>query len=275
MPTGNKEKNKPKLLLSISYQSPKWNGYSKPRILHRHDFCEIMFVKNGNGYVSFDDARLPFEKGDVVIYNPGTMHSEYLAEDPNAVIIFIGISNLSIDGLEPGCLCHGKYAVLHTESHYDAMFFYLDQLFAEKDQRNIQGIAIYKELLNIIIANILRLSEDATRAVESRKTYTEVKRYLDEHYTSISSIDQLCKSLYINKFYLTHLFSQRYGISPLQYLIKKRMALAEHLLVNTDNKVDDISAACGYDDVAYFCRIFKKQEGITPLRFRKLHRSEK
>ena len=169
-------------------------------------------------------------------------------------------------------MCRGKYAVLPTESHYDAIFFYLDQLFAEKDQRNIQGVAIYKELLNIIIANILRLSEDATRAVESRKTYTEVKRYLDNNYTSIESVDQLCKQLYINKFYLTHLFSQRYGISPLQYLIQKRIALAKHLLVNTDNKVDDVAKACGYRDVAYFCRIFKKQENASPLQFRKIHR---
>lgn len=275
MPAGIKEKNKPKLLLSISYQSPKWGSGTKPRLLHSHDFCEIMFVKNGKGSVTFDDAELPFRTGDVVIYNPGTKHCEHLDENPDAAIIFIGISNLSIEGLESGCLCRGKYAVLPTDSHYEAMFFYLGQLFAEKDQRNIQGVAIYKELLNIIIANILRLSEDATRAVESRKTYTEVKRYLDDNYTTITSVDQLCKTLYINKFYLTHLFSQRYGISPLQYLIKKRMSLAEHLLVNTDQKVDEISLACGYEDVAYFCRIFKKQESMTPLQFRKIHRSEK
>ena len=265
------EKNKHKLLLSISYHNPKWWDNS-PRQLHSHDFCEIMFVKTGSGGVRFDDSQQSFSAGDIVIYNPGTRHCEYIDDGSDATVVFIGISNLSIDGLEPGCLCRGKYAVLPTESHYDAIFFYLDQLFAEKDQRNIQGVAIYKELLNIIIANILRLSEDATRAVESRKTYTEVKRYLDNNYTSIESVDQLCKQLYINKFYLTHLFSQRYGISPLQYLIQKRIALAKHLLVNTDNKVDDVAKACGYRDVAYFCRIFKKQENASPLQFRKIHR---
>lgn len=273
MPNGGKEKNKPKLLLSMSYHSPRW-GTLKPGHRHCHDFCEIMFVKDGSGKVIFDDGEEKFKKGDVVVYNPGTMHSECFDEQPVATIVFIGISNLAIDGLEPGCLCKGRHAVLSSETHYDALFFYLDQLFSEKDQHTVQGVAIYKELLNIIIANILRLSEDATRAVESRKTYTEVKKYLDDNYTSIDSVDELCKNLYINKYYLTHLFSARYGVSPLQYLIRKRISLSKHLLVNTDQKVDEIALACGYDDVAYFCRIFKKQEGITPLQFRKIHRSE-
>lgn len=273
MPTGGKEKNKPKLLLSISYHSPRW-GTLRPSHRHCHDFCEIMFVKEGEGSVIFDDGEVGFKKGDVVIYNPGTMHSEKISEVPVATIVFIGISNLSITGLEPGCLCRGKYAVLPSESHYEALSFYLDQLISEKDQRTVQGIAVYKELLNIIIANILRLSEDATRAIESRKTYTEVKKYLDENYTSIDSVDELCKNLYINKYYLTHLFSARYGVSPLQYVIRKRIALSEYLLVNSDRKVDEIALTCGYDDAAYFCRIFKKQEGVTPLQFRKMHRSE-
>lgn len=273
MPNGAKEKNKHKLLLSISYQNPAWWS-SKTRHLHSHDFCEVMFVKKGDGSVKFDDSVQHFHTGDIVIYNPGTTHCEFVDDGSDSTLIFIGISNLSIDCLEPGCLCRGRYSVVPTDSHYDAIFFYLDQLLAEQDQLNIQGVAISKELLNIIIANILRLSEDASRAIENRKTYTEVKLFLDANYTTIDTIDELCHNLYINKFYLTHLFSQRYGISPLQYIIKKRVALAKHLLVNTDLKVDGVANACGYDDVAYFCRIFKKQENITPLQFRKKHRIE-
>ena len=133
MPNGGKEKNKPKLLLSMSYHSPRW-GTLKPGHRHCHDFCEIMFVKDGSGKVIFDDGEEKFKKGDVVVYNPGTMHSECFDEQPVATIVFIGISNLAIDGLEPGCLCKGKHAVLSSETHYDALFFYLDQLFSEKDQ---------------------------------------------------------------------------------------------------------------------------------------------
>lgn len=272
MPNGSKEKSKSKLLLSMSYHRPQW-GWG--RQLHCHDFCELMFVKEGQGNIMIDSEMFPFKKGDIVIYNPGTMHRERTEEGSECNMIFIGISNLSIDGLKPGCLCEGKHAVVATESHYDTMLFYLEQLFAEKDQRNIQGVAIYKELLNIIIASILRLSKDSAKAVENSKTYTEIKLYLDKNYTDIASIDALCKQLYINKYYLTHIFTQRYGISPLQYLIKKRIALAKHLLVATDEKVDDIAAICGYEDMSYFCRTFKKQENITPLKFRKMHRTEK
>lgn len=133
MPNGAKEKNKHKLLLSISYQNPAWWS-SKTRHLHSHDFCEVMFVKKGDGSVKFDDSVQHFHTGDIVIYNPGTTHCEFVDDGSDSTLIFIGISSLSIDGLEPGCLCRGRYSVVPTDSHYDAIFFYLDQLLAEQDQ---------------------------------------------------------------------------------------------------------------------------------------------
>lgn len=273
MPTGVKEKNKPKLLLYMSHHQPK-QGWGWGRQLHCHDFCEIMFVREGSGKIAIKDQIIPFKKGDIVIYNPGTMHREYIDDVNPRTINFIGISNLAIDGLKAGCLCEGDFSVLSTESFYQTFCFYLEQLYAEKDLRDLQSQTIYKNLLNIIIAGILRLSEDASKAVENKKTYADAKRYIDENFTKIESVDDLCKNLYINKFYLTHLFSEHYGISPLQYLIKKRITLAKQLLIVTDQKVDDIADICGYDDMAYFCRIFKKQESITPLQFRKLHRKD-
>ena len=161
---------------------------------------------------------------------------------------------------------------MRSYGDYDVLCFYLDRLFAEKEIKSSLSASISKHLLNIIISCVLRLSEDTEKATEYKKTYSDIKHFMDEHYTEIDSIDNLCREFFINKYYLTHLFKDAYGIPPLQYVIQKRMALAKHLLVNTNSRVDEVSASCGYSDVAYFCRLFKKTEGITPLKFRKQHR---
>ena len=271
MPDKVKEKRGPKLLLHMSYHTPS-AAWGKRRALHSHDFCEIMFVREGEGEVVIGNQSHPISSGDIVVYNPGTMHTELLYDEKPRCVMFLGISNLSVDGLEPGSLCKGQFAVIPTGSSYSAFCFYLDQLETEKEMKNSQSSPISKSLLNIIISYVVRLSEETENAFESKKTYAEIKKHLDEHYTEIDTIDGLCKDLFINKYYLTHLFKDAYGIPPLQYVIKKRMALAKHLLVNTDLRVDEISAHCGYVDVAYFCRLFKKTESVTPLGFRKQHR---
>ena len=61
------------------------------------------------------------------------------------------------------------------------------------------------------------------------------------------------------------------GIPPLKYLIKKRISLAKKLLAETDEPIGDVAKACGYVDVAYFCRVFKNVEGVTPLAYRRLN----
>ena len=264
-----KEKNRPTLLLYVTYASPTV-GWGE-RTLHSHDFCEIMFVREGQGKIAVGKTEFPVAKGDVVVFNPGTKHCEFW-ENGNTSVTFLGISNLNIDGLKPSCLCKDDFAIMRSYGDYEVLCFYLDRLFAEKEIKSSLSASISKHLLNIIISCVLRLSEDTEKATEYKKTYSDIKHFMDEHYTEIDSIDNLCREFFINKYYLTHLFKDAYGIPPLQYVIQKRMALAKHLLVNTNSRVDEVSASCGYSDVAYFCRLFKKTEGITPLKFRKQHR---
>lgn len=140
----------------------------------------------------------------------------------------------------------------------------------EKELKSPYFGIISESLLLIIVTYILRLTSDCAETIfENKKTYVDVKEFLDNNFTTIDTIDNVCRSLYINKFYLTHLFKDTLGIPPLKYLINKRISLAKKLLVSTDKSINDIAKACGYLDLAYFCRVFKKVENMTPLDYRK------
>ena len=98
--------------------------------LHSHNFCELMFVNHGSGKIRIDNDTYPFESGDVVVYNPGTKHVEFIDDVLPCEIRFLRIAKLNMDGYEKGCLCHGSFAILKTGEHKENFSFYLSRLFA-------------------------------------------------------------------------------------------------------------------------------------------------
>lgn len=66
-------------------------------------------------------------------------------------------------------------------------------------------------------------------------------------------------------------FRATYGVSVYRYLIDLRMEEARRLLSKTSYTVTEIAARCGYENLFYFCNVFKKQNGMTPTEYRKQH----
>lgn len=258
---------RPRLLYIASWcPKPGWM-----RSLHSHNFCEIMFAKEGSGMFRVGEQDYPFSRGDLIAMNPRTPHSELIFDTPKSEIIFLGVTRLSVEGFAYNSLVNGAdFRIVGSGEFYDQLCFYFEQLTAENEMKQPYFTLASDSILSIIIAYILRLtSPDADEIFESKRTYNDVKAYFDDNFATIDSIDNACRSLYINKFYLTHLFKDTLGISPLKYLIKKRVDYAKELLSSTDMSIAEIAKACGYLDTAYFCRVFKKVENATPLSYRK------
>ena len=68
---------------------------------------------------------------------------------------------------------------------------------------------------------------------------------------------------------MAHTFKEVVGVSPINYLIDRRMQEARNLLENTDFSIGPISMFCGYSSQSYFSQVFIKNEGMTPVEYRK------
>ncbi|WP_339314949.1 AraC family transcriptional regulator [Paenibacillus sp. FSL M7-0896] len=69
--------------------------------------------------------------------------------------------------------------------------------------------------------------------------------------------------------HIIRLFRQQSGMNFSDYLQYKRIELACHLVIETDNKMATISKSVGYQDTAYFREVFRKKMGISPNEYRK------
>ena len=77
----------------------------------------------------------------------------------------------------------------------------------------------------------------------------------------------------MNKYYLVHSFSKEYGVSPINYLIGRRIEESRYLLADTNHSLSQISHMLGFSSPSYFSQSFRKLEGISPMEYRKRQRA--
>lgn len=103
----------------------------------------------------------------------------------------------------------------------------------------------------------------------ARRDLQAVKDYLDEHFSEKITLDRLAEQFFINKFYLTRVFKEQFGVSVNDYLLQVRITRAKRLLRFTDAPVQEIAHECGLNDANYFTRVFRRAEGLPPGAYRK------
>ena len=125
-----------------------------------------------------------------------------------------------------------------------------------------------QKLLTLLMEETYRPVQESSSA--KQENIQKVRDYLEAHYEERITLEGLAKQFYINKFYLTKLFKQTYGVTVNSYLMQIRITRAKQLLRFTDLSIELIGEKCGISDPNYFSRAFKKTEGLTPGRYRRM-----
>ena len=99
--------------------------------------------------------------------------------------------------------------------------------------------------------------------------FASIDNYIEKHIYEKITVDDICNNFRIPRHLLYAMFEYESGDSIQEYIIKKRIRKAQHLLSTTNLSVSQISAKVGYTEYNYFFRIFKERTGLTPLQYRK------
>ncbi len=113
-----------------------------------------------------------------------------------------------------------------------------------------------------------------TKEVLPALTGALVKRaivYLGKHATEPISRWQLAESVNVSEDYLTRIFRKEIGLSPWDYLNRQRIHLATILLEQSALSINEVASQTGFQDQAYFCRVFRKIKGCAPGKIRSQH----
>ena len=108
--------------------------------------------------------------------------------------------------------------------------------------------------------------------VLGQSTSNLVKRalvYIHQHYEHPFTRNEIAQSIGVTDNYLSRIFRQELGLSPWEYLTRYRIRQARQLLRITNDNITDIALQVGFDDKAYFTRVFHRYTGCSPSIYRK------
>lgn len=231
---------------------------------HQHECYELVYYVNALGTSNIGAKNFHYRTSSFAIIPPGYKHDEKHTPDAEAEVLFIGFlcDNSRLSNLAGVYDDDKEHTVLQTLLRIKQEF-----------QRKREGFA---ELMNLqlgeIIVHLLRNVDDGLSSLPAEDRMQYVMNYMDENFLqrlTISSLSELSGYSY-DRF--RHLFKERYHLSPLRYLLLKRLDYAKSLLRHTQLPISEVSAASGFVNDAQFCSIFKREIGLTPRKFRIQHK---
>ncbi|MBM7654702.1 AraC family transcriptional regulator [Neobacillus cucumis] len=252
--------------------NPNWNFPS-----HKHDdLSEIIYICEGEGTFIINNKSYTAKEGDILIYNAGIIHEEYSNPTNPLVTFFCGISNTVIDQLKELCIIPYELEPIIRKNEYsNSIKSFFAQIFEESSLKADGYEIICQGLLTSSIAlihRVLRLQNITSETEESNSIAHRIKEFIDKNYKKNIKLEDIAEALFINKYYLSHVFKEQMKISPINYLINRRMGEAKNLLVSTELKIGEIARIMGYDNPNYFTLLFKKMTGETPKQFKENHK---
>lgn len=238
---------------------------------------ELVLIAGGTGKIEYGDESTSFAAGDLFLINKGASLHFVMDAVSDREMLAVGIGNLHLFAHAPDNLLEDRdWYLMPAGETFAPLCDCMRRTVTELADRQPMYETINENLIKVILLYAVRLIyRDGSVPFGESAEYIRAKRYFDEHFLEIDSVDAVCKELDINKYYLAHLFTQNTGMPPIHYIITKRIERACHFLETTDMNVGDVGKECGYHDPCYFSRMFKLVKKVTPLRYRFLFKAER
>ncbi len=107
------------------------------------------------------------------------------------------------------------------------------------------------------------------RKNRNRLDLADVRQHIDRHFQDPISLEAIALRYFVSKEHLSRAFKAQFGENLTDYILRKRMEKARELIVERKMAIKHVAQLTGYEDLAYFYRVFKKHYGQTPGDLRK------
>lgn len=253
---------------------------------HSHNYVEVIYMCEGSTRHLINDEEVILEQGELLFLSQNAIQEIYPAGENDIAVNFIVLPEFFDEGLKMmgeednpirdfivDCLrgngsdnlnyLHFKVAdILPVQNLLENMIWTI--VNKQPNKRSIHQITmglLFLQLLNY--TETLAIGKNAT----DEDVLLNVLRYIEENYRS-GELTQLAETMHYDIFWLSKMIKKKTGKTYTDLVQKKRIQQAAFYLKNTTMSVAEIGNAIGYDNLSYFHRIFQKQMGMSPKKYR-------
>lgn len=268
-------------LVTCEYKYAGLGSWRTPPI-HNHDGYEILIFLGGNARAFTEVTDTVLKKGDVLCVAPYFFHGVEIIEEETYERILINLPENLPDRLSSKdtnlnrCFSYegdNKLPLIHLEDErLQELIGYCLNL--EKICKG-SGTAFGWELLrdSLITQILVMLGQECRKHIEITEgimpqLVTDTFSYIQANIAEDNLIRKLSEYLHHNRTYIGRCFKKVTGVTVQQYIIAKRIALAQEQLKQGEFPTQ-VCFACGFNNYANFSRTFIDKVGVSPKEYRK------
>ena len=252
---------------------------------HTHDYVEMIYMCCGSTRHVINGNDVILKEGELLLLNQKAVQEIYPAGGEDIAVNFIILPEffnqaLGLMGEEKNLLRDFVVDCLTGESAAPGyMHFKVGDILPiqnllenlvwtiwnkQPNKRSINQVTMglmFLQLMN----HMERMETNAENSTQ--RLMIDVLGYIEEHYRD-GELSELANLLHYDVYWLSKEIKKQFGRNYTELLQEKRLNQAAYLLEHTGMSVIEIGLAVGYDNSSYFHRIFLKQFGMTPRKYR-------
>jgi len=232
-----------------AYYNQKTTEYTKGK----QDFYQILIVLEGKGTLHCNDEIHNLKKGCAFFTTPDT-YSKYL-DDGGLVTAFLTVKGSGMHEFIDHFEC-GNFKFFHSvnvDKYIEDIKRIINEYYKTKKESTLSALSYS------FFVNFFENQQENTLA-----SLDKTALYIEKNFNQKLTLDELAQINKTSVSKLCHDFKDKYGYTIFQHILNLRLNYAHNLLSSvTDIKTKDVAAACGFDDVSYFCRLYKKKFNTT------------
>ena len=244
---------------------------------HRHDFYELYCLLSSGYTYHVENNQYDLKPGTLILVRPGETHWPELQGPPHEIeriVLWMNprfISSLSIFLPQTlgkiGSNLQDEHLIVPEEKTYRVILGLLYSLLYEKNRSDADSQYLCHLILSQLLIHISRVLNQRTRPEEpSGSRYDEfmkVHEYINAHYREPITVSSLAQLFFMDKNTMTRQFRRIIGITPGDYIRRKRLESAYNL-IRQGYSVQHASMISGFADYSAFYRAFRRRYGVSP-----------
>ncbi|MBQ4516722.1 MAG: helix-turn-helix transcriptional regulator [Clostridia bacterium] len=259
-----KENNIAKFPVSIDCNIKIYEENLMP-LMYINKHMRLLYFVYSDAVVKFDSREIDIKAGEILVLPPDLLYS-IRAKNEQAMYHSITIERNFCECLD---FKLNEFNILKLIDNAEVKNHFEQMVLDYKIGKELYKIKILSEALSVL-NHLYKLSADnyknSLTASENNKL-SAIKNailHIEQNFNKSISVDDLSDITKTDKSYFSRVFKEITGIPPIEYINRYRCKKAECMLKTNNKAVSEIARLCGFDNLSYFTRTYKKYIGSLP-----------
>lgn len=250
--------------------------------LHTHEFIEIVYIMSGKMSQTIDGQKYDVRRGDIIFMNYGCTHSFSADGDFSYINLLFSPQSVNdelvIQSNALFLLSLGAFNEMRSDASCGKISFWgreikeIEDILCTMQKEYEQKLPSYESVLanylNTLIVKMSRKAFSGLNDSEIDGMWRDLSEYIDQHLSDKLTMSDLAKKSFYNPSYFSRVFKEKFGVTFVEYVTRKRLDHAVKLLEESEISLDEVSRRSGFSDKNSFYYAFSHYLGAKPSQYR-------